>query len=135
MKPEKAALQKSVFYRNPCNVKPCAAFSPGVCIKCDTGCLFCSYVLVLGAYFKLQTFLYLTGNGVVQGMRPLIGYNYGAGESKRVKEIFRSALFLIVIVMVIGTILCMAVPQALIGLFTGNPETIRLGREHSGSSV
>lgn len=67
-----------------------------------------SYVLVLGAYFKLQTFLYLTGNGVVQGMRPLIGYNYGAGESKRVKEIFRSALFLIVIVMVIGTILCMA---------------------------
>ena len=77
-----------------------------------------SYVLVLGAYFKLQTFLYLTGNGVVQGMRPLIGYNYGAGESKRVKEIFRSALFLIVIV-----------PQALIGLFTGNPETIRLGRE------
>ena len=69
-----------------------------------------SYVLVLGAYFKLQTFLYLTGNGVVQGMRPLIGYNYGAGESKRVKEIFRSALFLI-------------------GLFTGNPETIRLGRE------
>ena len=88
-----------------------------------------SYVLVLGAYFKLQTFLYLTGNGVVQGMRPLIGYNYGAGESKRVKEIFLSALFLIVIVMVIGTILCMAVPQALIGLFTGNPETIRLGRE------
>lgn len=54
-----------------------------------------SYVLVLGAYFKLQTFLYLTGNGVVQGMRPLIGYNYGAGESKRVREIFRSALVLI----------------------------------------
>ena len=88
-----------------------------------------SYVLVLGAYFKLQTFLYLTGNGVVQGMRPLIGYNYGAGEPKRVKEIFQTALFLIVIVMVIGTMLCMAVPQALIGLFTGNPETIRLGRE------
>lgn len=64
-----------------------------------------SYVLVLGAYFKLQTFLYLTGNGVVQGMRPLIGYNYGAGESKRVREIFRSALVLIEGVMVIGTIL------------------------------
>ena len=79
-----------------------------------------SYVLVLGAYFKLQTFLYLTGNGVVQGMRPLIGYNYGAGESKRVREIFRSALVLIEGVMVIGTILCMAVPQTLIGLFTGD---------------
>ena len=87
-----------------------------------------SYVLVLGAYFKLQTFLYLTGNGVVQGMRPLIGYNYGAGESKRVREIFRSALVLIAGVMVIGTILCMAVPQTLIGLFTSNPETIQFGK-------
>ena len=37
----------------------------------------------------------------VQGMRPLIGYNYGAGESKRVREIFRSALVLIAGVMVI----------------------------------
>ena len=84
---------------------------------------------ILGAYFKLQTFLYLTGNGVVQGMRPLIGYNYGAGESKRVREIFRSALVLIAGVMVIGTILCMAVPQTLIGLFTSNPETIQFGKE------
>ena len=84
---------------------------------------------VFGAYFKLQTFLYLTGNGVVQGMRPLIGYNYGAGESKRVREIFRSALVLIAGVMVIGTILCMAVPQTLIGLFTSNPETIQFGKE------
>ena len=88
-----------------------------------------SYVLVLGGYFKLQTFLFLTGNGVVQGMRPLIGYNYGAGESKRVREIFRSALVLIAGVMVIGTILCMAVPQTLIGLFTSNPETIQFGKE------
>lgn len=88
-----------------------------------------SYVLVLGAYFKLQTFLYLTGNGVVQGMRPLIGYNYGAGEKKRVRSIFQSALILIAGVMVIGTILCMTMPQNLIGLFTGNPETILLGKE------
>ena len=87
------------------------------------------YVLVLGAYFKLQTFLYLTGNGVVQGMRPLVGYNYGAGEYPRVKKIFQSALILITGVMVIGTILCMAVPQSLIGLFTSNPETIELGEE------
>ena len=87
------------------------------------------YVLVLGAYFKLQTFLYLTGNGVVQGMRPLVGYNYGAGEYQRVKKIFQSALILITGVMVIGTILCMAVPQSLIGLFTSNPETIELGKE------
>ena len=86
-----------------------------------------SYVLVLGAYYKLQTFLYLTGNGVVQGMRPLIGYNYGAGEHARVKQIFFDSLFLITGVMVIGTALCLAIPSSLIGLFTSNADTIRLG--------
>ena len=44
------------------------------------------YVVVLGIYYKLQTFLYLPANGIVQGMRPIIGYNYGAGEDARVKE-------------------------------------------------
>ncbi len=29
-----------------------------------------SYVVVLGIYYKLQTFLYLPANGIVQGMRP-----------------------------------------------------------------
>ena len=40
------------------------------------------YVLVLGVYYKLQTFIYLSANGIIQGIRPLIGYNYGAGEKK-----------------------------------------------------
>lgn len=38
------------------------------------------YVLVLGVYFKLQTFLYLPASGIVQGMRPILSFNYGAGE-------------------------------------------------------
>lgn len=45
-----------------------------------------SYVVVLGIYYKLQTFLYLPANGIIQGMRPIIGYNYGAREMKRVKR-------------------------------------------------
>lgn len=47
------------------------------------------YVVVLGVYYKLQTFLYLPANGIVQGMRPIIGYNYGAAEHKRVKKNLR----------------------------------------------
>ena len=67
-----------------------------------------SYVVVLGIYYKLQTFLYLPASGIVQGMRPLIGYNYGAGEIQRVKKLF-------------------AVSETLMGMFTENPETVRLG--------
>ena len=44
------------------------------------------YILVLGVYYKLQALLYQGASGVVQGMRPLIGYNYGAGEQERVKK-------------------------------------------------
>lgn len=85
------------------------------------------YVLVLGAYYKLQTFIYLTANGIVQGTRPLISFNYGAGEKDRVEKIFRTALGLTIGVMAVGLLLSLAIPQQLIGLFTGNEETIRIG--------
>ena len=39
-----------------------------------------TYVLVLGAYYKLQTFIYLSANGIIQGIRPLVSFNYGAGD-------------------------------------------------------
>ena len=85
------------------------------------------YVLVLGAYYKLQTFIYLTANGIVQGTRPLISFNYGAEEKDRVETIFRTALGLTIGVMAVGLLLSLAIPQQLIGLFTGNEETIRIG--------
>ena len=76
-----------------------------------------TYVLILGAYYKLQTFLYLPANGIVQGMRPVIGFNYGAKEYGRVKQI-----------MVVGTVLCLVIPGQLIGLFTENAATVAAGK-------
>ena len=86
-----------------------------------------SYVVVLGAYNKLQTFLYLSSNGIVQGIRPLIGYNYGAGEWKRVKNIYNLSLSLIVGMMLAGTILCQLISGQLIGLFSSSSETVQAG--------
>lgn len=85
------------------------------------------YVLVLGVYYKLQTFLYLPANGIVQGMRPIIGYNFGAGEHSRVKQIYRAALLLSVGIMGIGTVLCWLIPGQLMGLFSSNADTIAAG--------
>ena len=85
------------------------------------------YILVLGIYYKLQTFLYLPANGFVQGMRPLVGFNYGAGEYRRVKKIYDIVLCMSGVIMAAGTVVCFAVPGQLIGLFTENPETIRAG--------
>ena len=85
------------------------------------------YVLVLGVYYKLQTFLYLPANGIVQGMRPIVGYNYGAKEPARVRKIFLTGLALSAGIMVLGTALCWLVPGQLIGLFSTSSETVALG--------
>ena len=85
------------------------------------------YILVLGIYYKLQTFLYLPANGIVQGMRPLIGYNYGAGEHDRVKQIYRLVLIMCAMIMMLGTVICLLVPDLLMNLFTGTQETLEAG--------
>ena len=86
------------------------------------------YVLILGVYYKLQTFLYLPANGFVQGMRPLIGYNYGAREYARVKKLFQLTLLMSAAIMAAGTVICQFASGQLMGLFTQNPETITAGQ-------
>ena len=87
-----------------------------------------SYIVVLGIYYKLQTFLYLPANGFVQGMRPLIGYNYGAREHARVKKLFQLTLLMSAAIMAAGTVICQVASGQLMGLFTQNPETIAAGQ-------
>ncbi len=85
------------------------------------------YILVLGVYYKLQTFLYLPANGIVQGMRPVISYNYGAKEHRRVRDIYRVAMTMSGVIMIAGTVICLLIPGPLMGLFTSTPSTIQAG--------
>ena len=87
-----------------------------------------SYVVVLGIYYKLQTFLYLPANGIVQGMRPLIGYNYGAKQHTRVKKLYELTLIMSAAIMAAGTVICLFASRPLMQLFTSNPETVAIGQ-------
>ena len=62
-------------------------------------------------------------------MRPLIGFNYGAGERERVRRIYHCAMGIIAGIMISGTLLCQAAPGWLMSLFTENPDTIAIGRD------
>lgn len=84
-------------------------------------------VVILGIYYKLQTFLYLSINGMIQGMRPLIGYNYGAKEYKRVNKIYNLSLTIAVGIMAVGTILFLFTPETFMKMFTTQPATISAG--------
>lgn len=84
-------------------------------------------VLILGIYYKLQTFIYLTANGIIQGIRPLVGFSYGAKNADRIQQIYRTALFMCIAVMSVGTILSLLIPNVLMGLFTTSSATANDG--------
>ena len=46
-------------------------------------------VSAFGSYYKLQTFVYMPANGLVQGMRPILSFNYGAKNRTRVMGTLR----------------------------------------------
>lgn len=86
-------------------------------------------ILILGVYYKLQTFIYLTANGIVQGIRPLVAYNHGAAMLQRVREIFKTALCAALLVMTVGTVLCLLLPRNLIGMFSSSAATVSAGAD------
>lgn len=85
------------------------------------------YIVILGIYYKLQTFVYLPANGIIQGIRPIAGYNYGAKEHDRINKVYRTTLGLMIGIMIIGTMLCIFFPHQIMGLFSQNKTTIAEG--------
>lgn len=84
-------------------------------------------VAVLGIYFKLQTFVYMPSNGLVQGMRPIISYNYGAGSRRRMVQTIKMSCLVIGLVMLAGTAIFMGLPVAIMRLFSAGEEMQGMG--------
>lgn len=75
------------------------------------------YVAVLGVYIKLQTFLYTPASGIIQAMRPIAGYNYGAGEYQRLREVVRYSMAMTAVIMLAGTLAAQLLPEQIFALF------------------
>lgn len=75
------------------------------------------YVAILGIYLKLQTFLYTPASGIVQALRPIAGYNYGAGEKERLQKIIRCSMMMTAAIMVTGTVAALAFPKQIFSIF------------------
>ncbi|MDD4849368.1 MAG: MATE family efflux transporter [Gemmiger sp.] len=75
---------------------------------------------------SVMTFIIMPASGISQGIQPIIGYNYGAGNYARVKQTFtQAALFSVGVTTVIWT-LTECFPVALIHLFGGG-ELLEIG--------
>ena len=74
-------------------------------------------VNVLGVYFKLQTFVFMPVFGLNQGALPVMGYNYGARNRKRLMGAYKITLTAAVVIMGLGLVLFQLLPEQMLMLF------------------
>lgn len=84
-------------------------------------------VAVFGLYYKIQTFVYMPSAGVIQGMRPIISFNYGAKRYDRVKEVVRISLMVVGGIMALGTIFFLSVPEFILSMFHATKQMNDIG--------
>ena len=84
-------------------------------------------VTVLGVYYKLQSFVFMPCFGLNQGVMPIIGYNYGARNRKRVYSALKRGIIIGVIIMTLGTLAMWLIPEQLISMFGGTEELMKIG--------
>ena len=82
---------------------------------------------VFGAYFKLQSFIFMPVFGLNNATVPIIAYNYGAGKVDRLKKTVRLTVATAVTIMSIGLALFELIPATLLGLFTPSEEMLTIG--------
>ena len=82
---------------------------------------------VFGVYFKLNRFVFMPVFGLNNGVIPIIAYNYGAKKRGRMIRAIKVSLCCALSFMAVGTILFMAVPQVLLGLFDATEMMLSIG--------
>ena len=82
---------------------------------------------VFGAYFKIQSFIFLPVFGLNNGMVPIISYNYGAAKPERVWKTVRLTIFTAVSIMFLGFLAFQTFPAMLLALFDASAEMTAIG--------
>ena len=84
-------------------------------------------VAVFGAYFKLQSFIFMPVFGLNNGLIPVLAYNYGARKKERIREALSFSLKLAMSIMICGMILFWLLPGVLLKIFDASDNMISLG--------
>ncbi len=82
---------------------------------------------VFGLYFKLRSFVFMPVLGLNQGLMPIMGYNYGAQNKKRLLQSFYQGCAIAFIIMMVGVFAFMLLPGRLLGFFNPTAELLEVG--------
>ena len=82
---------------------------------------------VFGAYFKIQSFVFMPIFGLNNGMVPIISYNYGARRPDRVKKTIKLAVCYAEGIMLIGFCIFQFFPDKVLGIFAASDAMLAIG--------
>ena len=82
---------------------------------------------VFGVYFKLQSFFFMPVFGLNNGMVPIIAFNYGARNKKRILHTIRLSCITAVCVMACGLAVFQLIPDVLLKLFNASDDMLAIG--------
>lgn len=84
-------------------------------------------VSVFGVYFKLQSFVFMPVFGLNNGMIPIIAYNFGARQKKRIMDTMKLSIATAVTIMLIGLVIFQTIPDRLLMLFNASEHMLEIG--------
>lgn len=84
-------------------------------------------IAVMGAYFRIQSFVFMAVFGLCQGLMPIVSFNYGARNNQRLKEVMKISIISVTIFMFLCLLLFETSPWLLLKLFNGTTEMIEIG--------
>ena len=82
---------------------------------------------VFGAYFKLQSFIFMPVFGLNNGMVPIVAYNFGAARMDRVKKTVKLAVCTAICIMAVGLAIFQLAPELLLSFFDASEEMNAIG--------
>lgn len=84
-------------------------------------------VAFFGAYFKLQQVVIMTLNGLVQGCIPIMSYNYGAKNEKRLTQVFQYGNTIGILLTGVSIIILCLFPSQVLTAFNASEEMLSFG--------
>ena len=82
---------------------------------------------VFGVYFKLQSFVFMPVFGMNNGIIPIIAFNYGAGNRRRMTKTVRFSMVLACSIMAVGTVLMWIIPETMLKIFDASENMLAIG--------
>ena len=76
---------------------------------------------------KLNSFIFMPVFGMNNALVPIIAYNYGAKNRKRITGTVKLGIIIILCIMSLGTVIFELFPGFLLGLFNASPEMLEIG--------